>query len=456
MPSTTGPPEIRLAVAAGGATTEAVAMDARDQLLAQAEAGSTDDLAAGVAAAIQRLLAGGDVDPARVTRVIVGAGHALSRVVDERAIGRVAVIRIGGPLTHAVPPLAVWPDALRAAVSAGVAVVGGGAEYHGRSVAPLDGDAIARFLAGLGDDVDGIAIAGVFSPVAPDHELAAAELVRRELGHGMPLSLSHELGTLGLIERENAAVLNAALAGAARAMAADLQRVLRGAWLDAEPFLSQNDGALMALDFAVRFPVLMLGSEPANAMRGAAHLTGLDEAVVVHARGGMTEVGAVVNGFPREAPSGADVGGVRMGFRMPDVRRVAPDANGEALARAVDRARADLGAPPVVAVGRDDGGIVLDHVPGIGRVLRPDGGDVAAAIGAAIARVTGDADRICADRPDKRRDALEAARDAAIARAVHAGADPAAVQVVEVAEAPLTYDVEPTVRIRVKVAGPPA
>lgn len=454
MPSTTGPPEIRLAVAAGGATTEAVAMDARDRLLAQSETGSTGDLAAGVAAAIQRLLAGGDVDPARVARVIVGAGHALSRVVEERAIGRVAVIRIGGPLTHAVPPLAVWPDALRAAVSGGVAVVGGGAEYHGRSVAPLDGDAITRFLAGLGDDVDGIAIAGVFSPVAPDHELAAAELVRRELGHGMHVSLSHELGTLGLIERENAAVLNAALAGAARAMAADLQRVLRGAWLDAEPLLSQNDGALMALDFAVRFPVLMLGSESANAMRGAAHLTGLDEAVVVHARGGMTEVGAVVHGFPREAPSGAEVGGVRMGFRMPDVRRVAPDANGEELARAVDRARADLGAPPVVAVGRD-GGIVLDDLPGVGRMLRPDGGDVAAAIGAAIARVTGDADRICADRPDTRREALEAARDAAIARAVHAGADPAAVQVVEVAEAPLTYDVEPTVRIRVKVAGPP-
>jgi N-methylhydantoinase A/oxoprolinase/acetone carboxylase beta subunit len=455
MPSSMRPPEVRLAVAAGGATTEAVAMDVRDRLLAQTEAESTYDLAAGVAAAIRRLLDGGDVDPTRVTRVIVGAGRALSRVVDDRAVGRVAVIRIGDPLTHAVPPLAAWPDALRAAVSAGVAVVGGGAEYDGRSVVPLDGEAIARFLAGLGDDVDGIAIAGVFSPVAPDHELAAAELVRRELGHGMHLSLSHELGTLGLIERENAAVLNAALAGAAHLVATDLRAVLRDARIDAEPFLSQNDGALMALDFAVRFPVLMLGSEPASAMRGAAHLTGLDEAVVVHAAGGMIEVGAVVGGFPREAPSAADVGGVRMGFRMPDVRRLGPDAGGEALARAVDRARADLRAPPVVAVGRD-GGIVPDHLPGVGRVLRPDGGDVAAAIGAAIARVTGDADRICADRPDKRREALEAARDAAIARAVHAGADPAAVQVVEVDEAPLTYDVEPAVRIRVKVAGPPA
>ncbi|HTE60869.1 MAG TPA: hydantoinase/oxoprolinase N-terminal domain-containing protein [Solirubrobacteraceae bacterium] len=455
MPSSTRPPEVRLAVAAGAAITEAVAMDARDRMLAQAEPEPSDDLAAGVAVAIRRLLDGGDVDPARVSRVIVGAGHALARVVDERTVGRVAVIRIGGPLTHAVPPLAAWPDALRAALSAGVAVVGGGAEYDGRSVAPLDGEAIARFLAGLGDDVDGVAITGVFSPVAPDHELAACELVRRELGHGVHLSLSHELGTLGLIERENSAILNAALAGAARAMAADLQRVLRGARLDAEPFLSQNDGALMALDFAVRFPVLMLGSESANAMRGAAHLTGLDEAVVVHTAGGMTEVGAVVHGFPREAPSAADVAGIRMGFRMPDVRRLGPDAGGDALSRAVDRARADLRAPPVVAVGRD-AGMVLDHLPGVGPVLRPDGGDVAAAVGAAIARVTGHADRICADRPDKRREALEAARDAAIARAVHAGADRAAVQVVEVDEAALTYDVEPAVRIRVKVAGPPA
>jgi hypothetical protein len=364
------------------------------------------------------------------------------------------VIRIGSPLTHAVPPLAAWPPALRDAVSAGEVVVGGGAEYNGRSGAALDEDQITRFLGTLDDDVDGVAITGVFSPVAPDHELAAAAVVRRELGPDVRLSLSYELGTLGLIERENAAVLNAALAGAARRVAAVLEDALRAERIAAEPFLSRNDGTLMALQFAQRLPVLMLDSEPANAMRGAVHLTGVGDAVVVNAGGTAIEVGTVGQGVPRETTSPVEVAGVRMGFRMPDVRRLPPDADGGVLAEAVGRAGADLRAPPVLAVGRA-ASIVPDRLPGIGRVLRPAAGEVAAAVGVAVAEVTGRADRISEDRPDRRREALEAAREAAIALAVHAGADPDGLHVVGVEETPLTYDVEPVVLIGVKVAGPP-
>jgi hypothetical protein len=139
---------------------------------------------------------------------------------------------------------------------------------------------------------------------------------------------------------------------------------------------------------------------------------------------------------------------------MPDVRSLRPDADGSALAEAVARAGADLRDPPVLAVGRA-GSIMQDRLPGIGRVLRPTAGEAAAAVGAAIAEVTGRADRISADRPDCRKEALESAREAAIALAVHAGADPDGLEVVAVDEAPLTYDVEPVVWIGVKVAGRP-
>jgi hypothetical protein len=40
-----------------------------------------------------------------------------------------------------------------------------------------------------------------------------------------------------------------------------------------------------------------------------------------------------------------------------------------------------------------------------------------------------------------------------VARAVHAGADPDAVKIVEVEQVPLTYLLDPAVRIRVKAAG---
>jgi hypothetical protein len=139
---------------------------------------------------------------------------------------------------------------------------------------------------------------------------------------------------------------------------------------------------------------------------------------------------------------------------MPDVRRLARDAAPGALAEAVDRAGADLNAPPVIAVGRS-GALVPDRLPRIARVLRPLAGDLAAAIGAATGEVVWRADRVSADRPDRRHEALEAAQDAAMTLAVHAGADPDRLHVVGVDTQPLTYDAEPVVRIGVTVAGPP-
>ena len=98
--------------------------------------------------------------------------------------------------------------------------------------------------------------------------------------------------------------------------------------------------------------------------------------------------------------------------------------------------------------------IVADDFPGAREVIRHADGDVAGAIGVAIAPVSGQADRICPNRPDKRRQALEEARGAARARAIHAGADPDRVEIVEVDEVPLTYLLDPAVRIRVRAAGP--
>jgi Hydantoinase/oxoprolinase N-terminal region/Hydantoinase/oxoprolinase len=441
-------------VALSGTVVQGVVMDGRDRLLTQAVL-DADDPTAALSAAIDRLLASPDVDGALVTHVVLGTGQALTRALEDHAVDRVAVIRIGSPLTGAVPPLAAWPLALREAVSAGETVVAGGAEYDGSSPVALDEDEVARFLDALEDDVGAVAVTGVFSPVAPEHEQAAAALVRRVLGHDVHVSLSHELGSLGLIERENATVLNAALTGAARQLASLLEDALRAADIAGEAFVTQDDGAVMTLELARQRPVLMLDTGPANALRGAVHLSGVDSGVVVHAGAGVTEVGAIVRGLPTEAASPSEVGGVRIGFCPPEIRRLGPNPDSAALAAAIGWARNDRQIPLVVAVGPKRS-TVPDGLPGIGLLLRPPSGEVAAAVGAAVGEVTGRAERVSQDRPDRRREALEAARAEAMALAAHAGADPDRLQVVSIDETPLTYDIEPVLRICVKVAGPPA
>ncbi len=385
-------------------------------------------------------------------------------------------------------------------------------------LSPLDTDAIARFLGEVGETADGVAITSVFAPVSARHELVAAELVKRELGE-THVSLSHEIGSLGLLERENATILNGALAGVARDVVRGMQDALTAHGLRPETFFAQNDGTLMGLDQAMRYPVLTIGSGPANSVRGAAFLTGRSDALVADVGGTSTDIGMLINGFPRESSYGVEIGGIRTNFRMPDLVtialgggtvvaggqdgvRVGPHSVGyrlrrealvfggptatltdsavaagraalgsvsetvrhqyllgaalaradEMLADAIDRVKTSREDRPLIAVG---GGSILvpDKIPGVSEVIRPEYFDAANAVGAAIASVSGQIDRIFHPGPGGRDAMLEEAREEARERAVASGADPETVRIVELEEIPLAYLTTPAVRVRVKAAG---
>jgi len=52
---------------------------------------------------------------------------------------------------------------------------------------------------------------------------------------------------------------------------------------------------------AKELPVLTISSGPTNSMRGAAFLSGIQDAVVIDIGGTTTDVGVIKSGFPREA-----------------------------------------------------------------------------------------------------------------------------------------------------------
>jgi N-methylhydantoinase A/oxoprolinase/acetone carboxylase beta subunit len=509
---------LRLGVDVGGTHTDAVIVG-EERLVAKAKVPTTPDVRDGIGEAVGSVLTSSEIDPTAVGWAMLGTTYATNAILERRSLRRVAVVRLGAPLTHALPPLATWPRELRDVVSAGVSIISGGFEYDGQELAPFDDDALARFLAGIDPPPEGIAVTSVFSPASAHHELLAAQVIHRELGD-VHVSLSHEIGPLGLIERENATVLNAALVPAAEEISTAFGAALTDQGLSPEAFFAQNDGTLMALDHALSFPVLTIGSGPANSMRGAAHLSGVTDAIVVDVGGTSTDIGVLVNGFPRETTLATSIAGVDTNFRMPDLRnlplgggsvidfeegrpRIGPHSVGfrltdealvfggstptlsdaavaagrgelgrvpvdasrlpglsAALARAdalvaegIDAVKAGPGEVPVIAVG---GGSFLlsDEIPGASSILRPLHHEVANAVGAATALVSGQSERICSSRPDRRRRALDDARAEACERAVHAGADPRSVEVVEVDEIPLTYLVDPAIRVRVKAAGP--
>lgn len=513
--------DCRLGIDVGGTNTDAVVLDRDDRLLAKAKLPTTPDVTGGIIGAMDAVLRSPGIGKDRITHVMLGTTHATNAVLERTRLRRVAVIRIGGPATHGVRPLFGWPADLRKAVSAGEIIVGGGIEFDGRDIAPFDADAVARFCRQVGAEAEGVAITSVFAPVSARHELAAAEIVRRELGTDTDISLSHKIGTVGLLERENATVLNAALVSVAADVALAMRSALAAHQLQPATFFAQNDGTLMALDQALQYPVLTIGSGPANSIRGAAFLSGTGEALVADVGGTSTDIGMLISGFPRESAQGVEIGGIRTNFRMPDLVTVAlgggtvlsarngaavkigPESvgyrlTGEALvfggqtptltdaavasgrasigdasllnghhalldqaisafdsmlADAIDRVKTARGDQPLIAVG---GGSVLvpDAIPGISEVVRPGHFDAANAIGAAIASVSGQVDRIFHLGSGGRADALSEATTEARDRAVAAGADPGSVAIVELEEIPLAYLTTPAVRIRAKAAGP--
>src|SRR5262249_28844054 len=217
--------DYRLGIDVGGTNTDAVILDRSDRVLAKAKVPTTPDVTGGIVAALDAVIGASTVHVARITHAMLGTTHATNAVLERRRLQRVAVIRIGAPATLGVRPMFEWPADLTAVVSAGAAVVTGGIEFDGRDLSPFDDDAVASFLASVAGRCDGVAITSVFAPVSPRHELLAAEIVKRELGE-VHVSLSHEIGSVGLLERENATNLNAAPAGVAGDVAPALRPAL--------------------------------------------------------------------------------------------------------------------------------------------------------------------------------------------------------------------------------------
>ncbi|MGI5167747.1 hydantoinase/oxoprolinase N-terminal domain-containing protein [Spirillospora sp. CA-253888] len=433
----------------GPTRTDAALLEETGAVRATAKVASVpDDPVAGVGAALAALPAPGGP----VTRVGVGLRGPARAVVERRDLARVGVLRIGGDAAQAVRPLFGWPADLRAAVCAGTAIVEGGGGFDAGEWTPLDEDAVARFAAGLAGRADSVAITGVFAPVDDAQERRAAEIVRREMGE-VHLSPSGELGPLGLLERENTAVLNGALHRVAGALADGL----RAAFDEATTVLvTRGDGSVMGLDHLRRHPGLGLGSSLASTLRGAATLTGRDGAVVADVGEHRVRVGALTGGYPQQA-FGARIGGVPVGFWMPDLIRVprsGPRLEAE-LAEAVDRMQPAAGRLPLVVVG-GGAGAVPAALPGVAEVLRPEHGAVAGAIGAATSPVGGQAERMV--RVDARTDLgalLEEVREEARASAVRAGADPRRVLVSPVSRTPLPYLPGVALRLHARAAGPP-
>ena len=312
----------RIGIDVGGTNTDAVVMQ-DGAILAAVKSPTTEDVTSGVVASLGRVLGDAAIDAARISAVMIGTTHFVNAVVERRHLARTAAVRLCLPATACLPPTVDWPDDVREALGGRFWLASGGNEFDGREISPLDEAELAR----IGDEIaaeniDTVAISSVFSPVSDAMERRARKILASRLP-GARFTLSSEIGRLGLLERESAAIMNASLQRLSERTVAAFGAALEATGLACPYYITQNDGTLMSAAFVQAYPVLTFASGPTNSMRGSSFLTGETDAIVVDVGGTSTDVGALVKGFPRAASTAVDVGGVRTNFRMPDVYSIA-------------------------------------------------------------------------------------------------------------------------------------
>ncbi len=509
---------IRIGIDVGGTNTDAVLMNGT-QVLAGVKAATSADVMTGVVQALRKVLEAAGMGADKVDVVMIGTTHFTNAVVQRRDLAQTAAVRLCLPATASLPPMVDWPEDLRDVIGNHWWLAHGGNEFDGRVISKLDANELRGIAAEIrARGIRSVAITSVFSPVSTEFEREAGQILAEALPEAH-ITLSSDIGRIGLLERENAAIMNACLRDLSREVVAAFRGALADVGFTGRFYLTQNDGTLMDADFAERFPVLTFASGPTNSMRGAAFLSGVKDAIVVDIGGTTSDVGSLQKGFPRQATVAVEVGGVRTNFRMPDVFSIGlgggslvvdgPDgvtvgprsvgyriveealifggqtlttsdvvvADGGAdlgdkakvahltpdlirrardriafmLEDCVERARISAEPLPVIVVG---GGSILVEGPIAGlELIKPDHFAVANAVGAAIAQVSGEVDRVYALAEMTREAALDDAKAQATEAAIAAGARADSIEIVDVEDVPLAYLPGNATRVRVKAVG---
>jgi N-methylhydantoinase A/oxoprolinase/acetone carboxylase beta subunit len=514
-PPTCGRAARRIGIDVGGTNTDAVLL-AAGEVVHAVKTPTTADVMTGIVNALRALAAHPAVGQGRIEGVVIGTTHFVNAVVQRRDLTRVAAIRIGLPASASLPPFCDWPADLAEHVCGAVHMLEGGHDYDGRPFMPFDEYGMRTAARQIRDSgIRAVAVAAIFSPLDPSHEERARAILLEECPDAA-VTLSRDLGRIGLLERENAALLNAALAGLARVTVAGFEAAIGASGIAAPLYLTQNDGTVMQAAAALALPVMSFASGATNSMRGAAHLSGLKDAMVIDVGGTTTDVGQLRHGFPREANSVVEVGGVRTLFRMPDLLSiglgggslvrgepvtVGPQSVGYRLVEealvfggrtltttdaAVRVGRAAIGDPRLIAAlppARAEAALAAAAAmieDAVDR-MKTEAGDVplvAVGGGAFLVpeRVAGISEVIHVPRGDcanavgaaisevsgetdqiyrdiSRAEAIAAAEAQAVERAVAAGADRDSLTTVDVEDMPLAYLPGNALRVRVRVAG---
>ncbi len=297
-----------LGIDTGGTYTDAVLFDeARtpDPVVAKAKALTTrDDLTIGIDGAIAAVLAKSGENPADIALCSISTTLATNALVEgvRRRIGLIFAGFDEADLHRSGLAEALGTDP--------VIAIAGGFRATGEPRAPLDLEALADRVDAIKDGVEAFAVVTIFGGRNPAHEIAIRDMIRARCD--LPITCGHDLsGELDGPRNALTCVLNARLIGTISSLIASTQGALTARGIDVPLMIVRGDGSLVSAEFARERPIETILSGPAASLVGAAHLSGVKDAVISDIGGTTTDIAILRDGRPMLSETGATVGGHR-------------------------------------------------------------------------------------------------------------------------------------------------
>ncbi|OQU97969.1 Fungal Zn2-Cys6 binuclear cluster domain-containing protein isoform 3 [Cladophialophora immunda] len=334
---------LRIGVDVGGTNTDAVLLDLdavhqpnRGVLAWHKTPTTSPNVTDGIETAVGNVLKQAKDRVSEISCLIVGTTHFLNAVIerDVHRLSKVAVIRLSRSYTRDIPPFSDFPPVLADLLHGYHGYVDGGLHIDGAQEAPINEEQVLKeceAIERLG--INAVVISGIFSPIDQHfhQESRVRDIIQKRLSN-VDVVCSSEVSNIGLLERENASILNASILKFARRTIRGFRAAMRRLKLDCTLFISQNDGTVLDSVSAAKLPIKTFSSGPTNSMRGAAYL-GLGQlglqgeertsTIVIDVGGTTTDCGVLLpSGFPRAASAYVSVAGVTMNFPMPHLESI--------------------------------------------------------------------------------------------------------------------------------------
>lgn len=143
-------PWLCIGVDVGGTNTDAVILRQKT-VLSSAKVPTTEDVTSGITEAIKSTLTQlpdeFQPNPTQyVARVNIGTTHFVNAVVQRKFLTKVAVLRLCGPATKAIPPLCDFPADLRNVIGGMHFFLNGGFQYDCSSITDVDENEVKRVV----------------------------------------------------------------------------------------------------------------------------------------------------------------------------------------------------------------------------------------------------------------------------------------------------------------------